>query len=154
MTNIARKRKLKDDQDAEERRLIDLRKQRDEERQRSEAAQGAGGEQPYLNRTDSDDNDGPARPGNKRQLGLLDSMNRAQKIRVDKAVATWVYEAGLPFSVAASPPFREMLNELCAYGKRTGLEHYSPPGRDRLRGSLLETKVAELEKDMDGMMGE
>lgn len=49
-------------------------------------------------------------PGsNKRQLGIRAALDRSVKADADKKVAMFFYENGVPFNVARSPAFKEML---------------------------------------------
>ena len=63
-----------------------------------------------------------------RQVDIQASLATAEKAVVDAAVASMIYETGLPMSWAKAPAVREMFNALCVYGKKTGREQYVPPG--------------------------
>lgn len=77
------------------------------------------------------------------QATLNGMFNATCRENVDEAVARCFYACGLPFLLAKSPYFTEMVYAISAFGKG-----YKPPSYDKLRTSLLEKEKMRVSRGL------
>lgn len=85
----------------------------------------------------------------KKQLGLKDSFCLTHLKELDKKYANYVFEVGRSFLSSKHPALGELLEAAVEFGATTGRKNYKPPGRDRLKGSLLDVIDEEQETALE-----
>ncbi|MCO5594625.1 hypothetical protein L7F22_048658 [Adiantum nelumboides] len=70
----------------------------------------------------------------------------ASRESVDEAVTRYFYACGMPFVIARSPYFHEMVNAISSFGKG-----YKAPNYEKLRTTLVESEVAKVSSRLAGI---
>ena len=87
----------------------------------------------------------------KRKQGVLDTImspkskqssapntKKSNKQHLDRAVARFCFENAMPFNVATSSSFADMIGESLSFRENNSLQSYKVPGRLKLSGQLLD----------------
>ena len=80
------------------------------------------------------------------------NAKKSNKQQLDRAVARFFFENAIPFNVASSSSFADMIGESMSFRQHNSVESYKVPGRKKLSGQLLDDAYESVQASISPLL--